>query len=234
MFFSSGIVGVAFFLFFMSFGLSLGLSLGLSFGMSFFFFFCKKDRIFLVVCAVFWSPLLWAELGLDGFQCEPKSVLVLSPNPARVLGLRDLFSYKAASAVRLVQRRGPAAGQSVAPKWGIFEKQDQPKPKNKLVHIVSLHPAESLTGSHRNRSAQTTSPTAFSFREIDHHVCCTPALALPQNSVEDLKPRIELAKRLVRATPPRGEEYLGMLQIVLNRESAWTHWKDVSLALNAG
>ncbi|CAN0420845.1 unnamed protein product, partial [Hapterophycus canaliculatus] len=48
-----------------------------------------------------------------------------------------------------------------------------------------------------------------------------------QNSVEDLKPRIELAKRLVRATPPRGEEYLNMLQIVLNRESAWTQWKDV-------
>ncbi|CAN0147264.1 unnamed protein product [Pylaiella littoralis] len=47
------------------------------------------------------------------------------------------------------------------------------------------------------------------------------------NSVEDLRSRIELAKRLVRATPPRGEEYLGMLQIVLNRESAWTQWKDV-------
>ncbi|CAN0492167.1 unnamed protein product, partial [Scytosiphon promiscuus] len=45
------------------------------------------------------------------------------------------------------------------------------------------------------------------------------------NSVEDLKPRIELAKGLVRATPPRGEEYLNMLQIVLNRESAWTQWK---------
>lgn len=49
-----------------------------------------------------------------------------------------------------------------------------------------------------------------------------------QNSVEDLKPRIELAKRLVKATPPRGEEYLSMLQIVLNRETFWTQWKDVS------
>eukprot|EP00752_Nemacystus_decipiens_P014653 g13050.t1 len=48
------------------------------------------------------------------------------------------------------------------------------------------------------------------------------------NSVADLKPRIELAKRLVRATPPRGEEYLGMLQIILNRENAWTQWKDVT------
>ncbi|CAN0591214.1 unnamed protein product, partial [Ectocarpus sp. 12 AP-2014] len=50
-----------------------------------------------------------------------------------------------------------------------------------------------------------------------------------QNSVEDLKPRIELAKRLVKATPPRGEEYLSMLQIVLNRETFWTQWKDVSV-----
>ncbi|CAM9541838.1 unnamed protein product, partial [Ectocarpus sp. 13 AM-2016] len=48
------------------------------------------------------------------------------------------------------------------------------------------------------------------------------------NSVEDLKPRIELAKRLVKATPPRGEEYLSMLQIVLNRETFWTQWKDVN------
>lgn len=50
--------------------------------------------------------------------------------------------------------------------------------------------------------------------------------------MEDLRPRIELAKRLVRATPPRGEEYLGMLQIVLNRETAWTQWKDVSPRLS--
>ena len=38
---------------------------------------------------------------------------------------------------------------------------------------------------------------------------------------------MERAKKLVKATPPRGEEYLNMLQMVLNRESAWTQWKDV-------
>lgn len=38
---------------------------------------------------------------------------------------------------------------------------------------------------------------------------------------------MERAKKLVKATPPRGEEYLGMLETVLQRESAWTKWKDV-------
>lgn len=48
-----------------------------------------------------------------------------------------------------------------------------------------------------------------------------------QNSGTDLNPRMERAKKLVKATPPRGEEYLGMLETVLQRESAWTKWKDV-------
>lgn len=39
---------------------------------------------------------------------------------------------------------------------------------------------------------------------------------------------MERAKKLVKATPPRGEEYLRMLQTVLHREIAWTRWKDVS------
>ncbi|CAM9744289.1 unnamed protein product, partial [Laminaria digitata] len=47
------------------------------------------------------------------------------------------------------------------------------------------------------------------------------------NSAADLNPRMERAKRLVKATPPRGEEYLNMLQTVLHRESAWTQWKDM-------
>lgn len=50
-----------------------------------------------------------------------------------------------------------------------------------------------------------------------------------QNSAVDLNQRMERAKKLVKTTPPRGEEYLRMLQTVLHRESAWTQWKDVSL-----
>lgn len=103
----------------------------------------------------------------------------------------------------------------------VFSVSPPPKPKGRTVFVGS-------------RTVHTNTQAALFLLHRRRHRLLLPPPAPPrplQNSVEDLKPRIDLAKQLVRATPPRGEEYLSMLQVILNRESSWTEWKDVSLAL---